>query len=184
MKTLIIKGKHAGETAEVSQWCNDWFTLDSQKYGGEVFSPTQLAFTKRGMDIITNHNNNGTLFMEYDAVRNRDLNRAYQYTFEKKKPEDTGDRHFLKPAEALKLLCINEDNTVHVFKNPNGAMLVGADWSLDSVKKAIIAAKTVEIGGSSCVGMGHGIVVIPKGAKMHSDVLFIKHDGEKMKKYL
>lgn len=96
----------------------------------------------------------------------------------------TQDRKFLKPTEALKLLVVDEDDTVHVFKNPNGAMLVGMDMNLESVKKEITSAESVEIGGDACVSMGHGIVVIPKGAKYQSEALFFKHDEKKIKKYL
>lgn len=51
------------------------------------------------------------------------------------------------------------EDVVHVFTNPGVDMLLGADWSRDSVKQAISAAKVRQIGGAQCRGMGHGLVV-------------------------
>lgn len=55
---VIRRGKREGEEIEVSQWCNDWFSLAD----GSIVSPVMLVFTNAGMDLIRSHNNNGMLF--------------------------------------------------------------------------------------------------------------------------
>lgn len=76
MKALILKGKYAGKEVEVSQWCNDWFTLDPRKNEDltddqqleilrKPFSPSSLAFSISDFFTIKKHKNNGTLFGEF-----------------------------------------------------------------------------------------------------------------------
>lgn len=65
MRALILKGRGMGREVEVSQWCNDWFTLEGYV---QPFSPTSLAFTPLGMKEIKEHKNNGMLFVEFEWV--------------------------------------------------------------------------------------------------------------------
>lgn len=86
MKALILRGKYNGRVAEVSQWCNDWFTLDSEDddITRKVWSPTSLAFTKEDFYQIVNHKNNGMLFSWFEPkliMRATD----YTYGFQKRK---------------------------------------------------------------------------------------------------
>lgn len=69
MNALILRGKYRGQTAQVSQWCNDWFMLEHKDnhIRQEIFRPAQLAFTEEGMDEIEAHNNNGMLFEWYEV---------------------------------------------------------------------------------------------------------------------
>lgn len=53
--------------------------------------------------------------------------------------------------------------TIHVFLQPNGGMLVGADWSEKEIIKLIEAAERIEIGGTMCRSMNHGVVVTREG---------------------
>jgi len=57
----ILRGKRKGQTVEVHQWCNDWVMAD-----GEIFAVTQLQFTEEEFQRIKDHNNNGTLFREFE----------------------------------------------------------------------------------------------------------------------
>lgn len=181
MKALILKGQFAGKEAEISQWCNDWFTL--QEYTHQPLSPSSLAFTSRGMKIIREHKNNGVLFEEFEVVgAPKPIHKQYRYTFRKKQPKEE-PREYLTPTQAWECTDKSDKETVHVFHNPNGAMLIGFDVSVDRIKVAFGQAKSIEIGGEQCLGMGHGIVVTPKGAKFHGDIWFIKHDESALKKY-
>ena len=67
MKVIILRGKRKGEIAEVSQWCNDWFTLEDES---KVYSPSALLFDAEGMKEIKSHNNNGILFGLYEIYMN------------------------------------------------------------------------------------------------------------------
>jgi hypothetical protein len=86
----------------------------------------------------------------------------------------------LNSQEAIDALNV-QDGYVHSFADCGA--LVGADWELSSVVEAIMKADRVEIGGDACRSMGHGIVVFPKGAKMHSELLFFAHREEVLATY-
>lgn len=179
MKALVLRGKQKGKEFEVSQWCNNWFTLNSDliEVATKPFNPSSLAFTAEGIETVKNHHNNGVLFEEYEVVPSK-AKKPYGFTFRKIKYPP---RNFLTPEQAKDLLP--EGKEIHVYHNPNGSMLVGFDVSRKRVLKAIDSAETIEVGGQACMNMKHGIVVIPKDAKLHSEIWFVNHDEEKMKKY-
>jgi len=52
---------------------------------------------------------------------------------------------------------------IHVFLNPSAGMLVGADWSREAILKLLETAETLRIGGTQCIGMGHGLVAFKDG---------------------
>ena len=62
MKALIIRGKYKGIIAEVGQYCNDWFTLDT---GTEIdtkpFSPSSLAFNYKDLTTILEDKSTGIM---------------------------------------------------------------------------------------------------------------------------
>lgn len=47
MKALVIRGRLKGKEVKISQWCNDWFTLDTGEWQIDriPMSPSSLAFT-------------------------------------------------------------------------------------------------------------------------------------------
>lgn len=93
MKALILKGKGGGKFAEVCQWCNDWFTVNHEdpNIARQIFSPSSLAFTVEGIDIIiasAKKKQTGTLFWEYriSTVKKPIFingEGTYMYTFKK-----------------------------------------------------------------------------------------------------
>lgn len=79
MKVVITRGKYKGYVCEVSQWCNDWFTLDPrdnkkllEKQQMDImrkpFSPSSLAFTYADIREIMAHKNNGMLLAWYQVT--------------------------------------------------------------------------------------------------------------------
>ncbi len=91
--------------------------------------------------------------------------------------QEQEERIFITPEEAFDCLHI-DDNEVHCFLNPNGA-LIGMEWGTNATKELLSRAETIEIGGDNCMDLGHGIVVYEKNI-YH----FLEHDKEKIKKYL
>ena len=78
--------------------------------------------------------------------------------------------------------CLHNGKYIHIYRNaPFG--LVGADWHRKEVIKEFENADKIEIGGEQCRAIGHGIVVIPKGAKKQSDLLFVECNNEKLEEY-
>jgi hypothetical protein len=55
---ILTKGKRKGEQVKLSQWCNDWFSLED----GFIVSPGALKFSFKEMETIQMHKNNGILF--------------------------------------------------------------------------------------------------------------------------
>ena len=179
MKALILKGKCKGLELEVSQWCNDWFTVIHQKQ--LVMSPSSLALTSRGMSSIRADAGSGSLFDEYEVVAAPKGSDKYRYTFRRKKPSPP-DRIIISEAQAISLMNFDEADEVHVFHNPGG-ILVGFDVGKTQVLEALHTAASIEIGGEMCMKMKHAIVVIPPKAKQ-SDVWFIQHDEKKIAAFL
>lgn len=70
------------------------------------------------------------------------------------------DKELLTAVEAIALLP--DGDSIHVFLNPGG-MLIGADWSRESIHKLIADAESLEVGGDQCIQMGHGLVAKHKG---------------------
>ncbi len=96
MKALILKGKYTGKEVEVSQWCNDWFTLDPEKNEDltenqkleimrKPFSPSSLAFTYHDFLTIRQHTNNGMLFVWFEQKECFGVFGSYEMTFKKRK---------------------------------------------------------------------------------------------------
>lgn len=99
MKALILKGKHKGKIVEVSQWCNDWFTLSPTVYDGctvqeandicrKPMSPSSIALTFKGIAEVIEHDNNGFLFKLFKpSLLNGEWVRQgedfYKWTFKK-----------------------------------------------------------------------------------------------------
>lgn len=87
----------------------------------------------------------------------------------------TGDRRFITPKEAIGLL--NEGDNIHTFRNTTG-MLIGADHSRESIIESINSnPDKIEIGGSACRSMKHGLIVDVDG------FLFIETNEEKLNKF-
>ena len=72
MKAVIRKGKLRGREVEISQWCNDWFTLDTgdPMIDRKPMSPSALAFTPDGILEIFAHKNNGMLLHWFEPTDN------------------------------------------------------------------------------------------------------------------
>ncbi|HEB13550.1 MAG TPA: hypothetical protein ENI13_01065 [candidate division CPR3 bacterium] len=86
MKAIIRRGKHKGREVEISQWCNDWFTVNTgdPMIDRKPFSPTSLAFNVQGLDKIREHKNNGMLFNWFEIVDIRGFG-EYFFSFKKRK---------------------------------------------------------------------------------------------------
>ncbi len=91
------------------------------------------------------------------------------------------DKILLTPEQAKEVLALN-NGMVHTFLNGSG-MLVGADHSKKSIYKDIDNAERLEITGNSAQAMGHGLAILPKGAKLHGDILFVETNMKLLKKY-
>lgn len=65
-------------------------------------------------------------------------------------------------AEEAKNL-LGDVQEVHVFLNPNSAMLIGADWDRKAIDKLLDSAEKIEIGGDQCRAMKHPLAVFSDG---------------------
>lgn len=54
------------------------------------------------------------------------------------------------------------DKKIHVFMNPKG-MLLGADWNEEEIIELLEHADKIELGGTFCMSMNHGVVVTKEG---------------------
>ena len=86
--------------------------------------------------------------------------------------------------EQVQDLWDENDGYVHIQKNPQAGMLMGFDKNVDTLLEELKEADSIEIGGENCMAMGHGILMFPKGAKYHHELVFIEHDKEKMALFL
>lgn len=77
----------------------------------------------------------------------------------------------LTPEQAIALLP--EGETVHTFRNPGVGMMLGADWKRAEVEREIRDAERRELAGEIATSMGHGLVVFPKNAQRHGELLFV-----------
>lgn len=100
MRAVILKGKYKGFICEVSQWCNNWITLDprdskrlSEQQQIDImrkpFSPTSLAFTYAGIQEIKN-NPCGIMFKLFEICMTKKhfigkSGAIYNWTFKKRK---------------------------------------------------------------------------------------------------
>ena len=66
LKAMVVRGHLRTKVVKVSQFCNDWFMLDTgnPKLDCKPVSPSSLAFTPLGMSIIIK-NNPGIMFKLY-----------------------------------------------------------------------------------------------------------------------
>ena len=55
--------------------------------------------------------------------------------------------------------AIGPGEIVHVFVNPRGGILVGADWTKAELIALVAAGGKAEVGGKACLGIGHGLVI-------------------------
>lgn len=68
------------------------------------------------------------------------------------------DRKFITPTEAIVLL--NDTDEIHTFRSPAGNVLLGWDADRQTIIDKINSyADKLEIGGSMCRGMKHGLVI-------------------------
>lgn len=86
----------------------------------------------------------------------------------------TDERTFLTVEQATALLP--DGDTIHVFLNPNAAMLIGADWSRKEIIELLSDSEILEVGGEACLKMGHGLVAL-KNNRYH----FIESSAGKIK---
>ena len=76
-----------------------------------------------------------------------------------KMPTRVEERVTLSIDEALGCLAFDDERQVHCFANPGVNMLIGADWSEESVRELAKTTKRREIGGDDCRRMKHGLVM-------------------------
>jgi hypothetical protein len=79
---------------------------------------------------------------------------TYEPVEDEEDPEKP-DREYLTYEAAVALLP--DGDTIHTFVNPAGGMMVGADWSRESVLDLLKTGKP-ELSGEMATSMGHGIV--------------------------
>lgn len=48
---IIRKGKRKGLEVKISQFCNDWFSLED----GSIVTPTMLTFSPKEIEMIEKH---------------------------------------------------------------------------------------------------------------------------------
>lgn len=72
-----------------------------------------------------------------------------------KSEEEITERVYLSYDEAVAMLPDGDE--IHTFVNPTGGMMVGADWSRESVLE-LFKTGLPEIAGEMATSMGHGIV--------------------------
>lgn len=94
------------------------------------------------------------------------------------------ERIYLTVEQVQDLWEENGDGTVHIQKNPQPGMFMGFDRDIESLITEMKEADAIEIGGENCMAMGHGILLFPKGAKYHHELVFIQHNKEKMALFL
>lgn len=83
------------------------------------------------------------------------------------------EKSFVSYEKAEKMLP--DGDTVHTFRNPNGAMLIGADWDREDLLKALKSADNIKETGPMAQKMNHGLVIIHKGS-----LLFIETENKSL----
>lgn len=79
------------------------------------------------------------------------------------------EKIILTKDQAINLL--DEGEYIHTFMQ-GGMSLIGCDHSRESILEDIQTADVLEIGGDTCVSMGHGLVIDGR--------LFVKANREKV----
>jgi hypothetical protein len=73
------------------------------------------------------------------------------------------------------LLQLPASEYVHTFRNPNGSLLLGADWNRTELIEAMGKAKEILVTGENAQRINHGLAIEYGGA-----MLFIEtREGEK-----
>jgi hypothetical protein len=85
------------------------------------------------------------------------------------------ERVTLSPEQAIAMLP--EGDEVHTFRNSAG-MLIGAHHGRAELEQEIRDAERRELAGDLATRMGHGLVLLAKGAKYQSDLLFVATSPE------
>jgi hypothetical protein len=90
MKSLITKGKYKGIVAEIGQYCNDWFTLDTgTEIDRKIFSPSSLAFNLSDITEISSDKGAGIMMGIFEIVTYHDDRNidgpVFNWTFKKRK---------------------------------------------------------------------------------------------------
>ena len=93
----------------------------------------------------------------------------------------TADKVYLTAEQAEQCLDIR-DGLVHCFVDAH-PVLLGTEWPIEDVRKALNDAEHIELGGELCRGMGHGIVVFSKNCKYQSDLHFFAHVEDELARY-
>ena len=125
MKALILRGKYTGKEIEISQWCNNWFTLDPQKNEDlteaqkrdiirSPFNPTSLAFKHDTFQVIREHKNNGKLFVDFEPREMKGVFGEYEWSFNKKKLVEP-ERKYLTRAQAAELISEEDGMKINGF---------------------------------------------------------------------
>lgn len=89
LRAIILRGKYKGLICEVSQWCNDWFKLESEDsdISRKAFKPSSLGFDENTMDRIKTHENNGTLHRQFRIATSPSwaIQQGFTWSFKKNK---------------------------------------------------------------------------------------------------
>lgn len=179
IKFTVTRGILKGETLKVHQMCNDWITatfLDGEHANdGQPISPTITHFEpEEAAKVVQLHDDGklGQMFkMDYDLEHFKNTGK-----FRRPKPEKL-ERIHLTYDEAVAMLP--EGDEIHTFIS-GGMMLIGADWSRESVLELLKTGKP-EKSGEMAAGMGHGLVAF-RDVRENGDLydpLFIKTKEEK-----
>jgi hypothetical protein len=75
------------------------------------------------------------------------------------------DREFVSFDEAVALLP--DGDTIHTFRNPGPAILLGADWPRSRLLDALRDAREIELTGPAATAMGHGIAIDHGGRTLY-----------------
>ena len=86
------------------------------------------------------------------------------------------DKRYISYKQAIHLLPDSE--TIHTFLNPNGGLLVGADWSREEILDKLQNSDVIEIAGERSKAMGHGMAAYDHESRGY--VLFIETDAERL----
>ena len=87
MKAKVRRGNLKGTVVEISQWCNDWFTLNTgvPSVDRKPVSPSSLAFTHDGI-VEIQKSNSGILFQRFElANAGKKMVDVFPYVFTFKK---------------------------------------------------------------------------------------------------
>ena len=87
------------------------------------------------------------------------------------------EKVFLSKEEALKIANI-KDGRIHCFLSTS-ICLTGADWSVESFREHLNKSEEIEVGGDTCRGMGHALVLW-----YNKEPYFFEHKEDELQKLL